>query len=239
MQKEVAENSSRRSRSEPSNDLGNFNQKFNIRLTWREVGEARRPEPGRLRFPQVAVNMPCVYRLRLSSGSAGREVWYVAETDDVCAALYALEDDFQLGSTDPMRESLRNALEAAQRIVVDMVAGGVVSVGDAGSRILMDLSRREDRMLLRDVVCATASDVGAEVLKRHPAAASRPGPSCLDCLTPRQRAVVELVGAGLTTKQLASKLGISPRTADLHRQRGMEKLKVHRVVDLVRLLMTS
>ena len=58
----------------------------------------------------------------------------------------------------------------------------------------------------------------------------------LAVLTPREREVLDCVAVGHSNKVVAIDLGISERTVELHRGRGMKKLKVRTVADLVRLL---
>ncbi len=53
-------------------------------------------------------------------------------------------------------------------------------------------------------------------------------------LTPREQEVMRLVARGLSTKQIASELFISPKTVENHRTRIMEKLGLDNVVDLVK-----
>jgi len=55
-------------------------------------------------------------------------------------------------------------------------------------------------------------------------------------LTPREREVLERVADGHSNKVVALDLDISERTVELHRGRGMKKLEVRAVADLVRLL---
>jgi DNA-binding NarL/FixJ family response regulator len=55
-----------------------------------------------------------------------------------------------------------------------------------------------------------------------------------DPLTPRQREVLKLVALGLTTKAIAHRLDISPKTADTHRVQLMERLGIHDIAGLVR-----
>lgn len=55
-----------------------------------------------------------------------------------------------------------------------------------------------------------------------------------DRLTPRERQVLQLVAEGRRTKEVASVLGISVKTAESHRTRLMEKLDIHEVAGLVR-----
>jgi two-component system response regulator FixJ len=56
----------------------------------------------------------------------------------------------------------------------------------------------------------------------------------LATLTPRERHVLDLVVAGLLNKEIAAKLGLSPRTVEAHRAHIMEKIGARTVADLVR-----
>jgi FixJ family two-component response regulator len=56
-----------------------------------------------------------------------------------------------------------------------------------------------------------------------------------EVLTGRERQVLDLVMQGLHNRQIATQLGISPRTVEVHKARVMEKLGVSSVVELVRL----
>jgi FixJ family two-component response regulator len=58
----------------------------------------------------------------------------------------------------------------------------------------------------------------------------------LDTLTRREREVLGEVAEGNTNKVIAANLGISVRTVELHRARGMRKLGVRSVAELVRLM---
>ena len=53
-------------------------------------------------------------------------------------------------------------------------------------------------------------------------------------LTGRQREVLRLIAEGLSGKEIASRLGISPKTAQAHRGNLMQKLGVHKASGLVR-----
>src|SRR5436305_813157 len=56
----------------------------------------------------------------------------------------------------------------------------------------------------------------------------------LDPLTPRERQVLQMVGEGKSTKDVARLLGISTKTAESHRARLMHKLDIHETASLVR-----
>jgi two-component system response regulator FixJ len=53
-------------------------------------------------------------------------------------------------------------------------------------------------------------------------------------LSPRQRQVMHLVAEGLSNKQIAARLGISPRTVENYRAWVMERLAASNLADLVR-----
>jgi DNA-binding NarL/FixJ family response regulator len=55
-----------------------------------------------------------------------------------------------------------------------------------------------------------------------------------DPLSPRERQVLQLIAEGQTTKEIASLLGISVKTAESHRSRIMDKLGIHEIAGLVR-----
>ncbi len=55
-----------------------------------------------------------------------------------------------------------------------------------------------------------------------------------DGLTPRERQVLQLIAEGKSTKEIASILGVSVKTADTHRTRLMDKLDIHDVAGVVR-----
>jgi two-component system response regulator NreC len=55
-----------------------------------------------------------------------------------------------------------------------------------------------------------------------------------DPLTSRERQVLQLVGEGKSTKEVAALLGISMKTAESHRTRLMQKLDIHETASLVR-----
>ena len=55
-----------------------------------------------------------------------------------------------------------------------------------------------------------------------------------DPLTPRERQVLQLIAEGKSTKDAASLLGISVKTAESHRTRLMHKLDIHETASLVR-----
>ena len=55
-----------------------------------------------------------------------------------------------------------------------------------------------------------------------------------DFLTDREREILQLVAESYSTKEIATKLGISVKTVDNHRTNLMRKLNLHDVASLTR-----
>ena len=55
-----------------------------------------------------------------------------------------------------------------------------------------------------------------------------------DPLAPRERQVLQLIAEGQTSKEIASELGVSVKTAESYRAHIMEKLDIHETANLVR-----
>ena len=55
-----------------------------------------------------------------------------------------------------------------------------------------------------------------------------------DFLTEREREVLQLIAEGLSTKEIAQKLGLSVKTVDNHRTNLMRKLDLHNVASITR-----
>ena len=54
-----------------------------------------------------------------------------------------------------------------------------------------------------------------------------------ETLTNREREILQMAAEGLTTAAIAKRLSISPRTAELHRGRMMDKLGLHSQTELI------
>jgi DNA-binding CsgD family transcriptional regulator len=58
--------------------------------------------------------------------------------------------------------------------------------------------------------------------------------SGIDSLTDREKEIFELIGRGLTTKEIADRLGGSPRTVEVHRAKIKKKLECETAAQVVR-----
>jgi two-component system response regulator NreC len=72
--------------------------------------------------------------------------------------------------------------------------------------------------------------VSQAVIEAYRSRAERPS----DPLSTRERQVLQLIAEGKSTKDVASLLGISTKTAESHRSRLMKKLDIHETASLVR-----
>jgi DNA-binding NarL/FixJ family response regulator len=79
------------------------------------------------------------------------------------------------------------------------------------------------------------------VLRRFlDSAVGRPMPRpALSDLTPRELEIIRLISMGNGNKQVAAKLGIAVRTAEVHRSNAMRKLNLHNLAELVNFAASS
>jgi len=107
-----------------------------------------------------------------------------------------------------------------------------VSVGVRG--IVLKTQATEDLALAVEQVARGGFYVGAGVSRAVVDACRAAASGDRGRLTARERQVVQLVAEGRSTKEVAAQLGITPKTAEFHRARVMQKLDVHDVASLVR-----
>jgi DNA-binding NarL/FixJ family response regulator len=69
---------------------------------------------------------------------------------------------------------------------------------------------------------------------QRPTSVPAPGEMRTSRLTSREREIVQLLSEGKSSKEVASSLGISVKTAETHRANIMRKLEIHSVSELVR-----
>ena len=120
-------------------------------------------------------------------------------------------------------------------VVVLTAHGDVATVRTALKNGAFDYLEKpvEDEMLLDVLRNALRAD-----RERHASATTRSvAQERLARLTPREREVLTLLGAGRQNVDIAAHLGISPRTVEVHKARIMEKLDCRSLAGLIRIVL--
>jgi len=117
---------------------------------------------------------------------------------------------------------IREALDAGARgfVLKSDAARDLVSAVEALQRNRMFFTPR-----VNDMVLAGFLDKGYT--------GSRNEAPKLPTLTPREREVIQLLAEGKSSKEVASLLNLSTKTAETHRSNIMRKLDIHSIRDLV------
>ena len=92
-----------------------------------------------------------------------------------------------------------------------------------------------DQLLLDRVRQALQIDLEAREVRRRREDARRR----LATLTAREREVLNLVVAGKQNKEIASELGVSPKTVEVHRAHVMSKMCVDSLAELIRITLLA
>jgi DNA-binding NarL/FixJ family response regulator len=120
----------------------------------------------------------------------------------------------------------------------EYVIEAMVEAGAAGYLVKTDAAA-ELLSALRAVAAGRSylsSAVAPAVLARlkNPRRAAPGGGVSVVKLTRREREVLSLIGEGATSKEIAARLGISPKTAQVHRDNLKQKLKAKSTAAIVR-----
>jgi two-component system response regulator NreC len=114
----------------------------------------------------------------------------------------------------------------------DQYISGALEAGVRGyvlkSQVGSDLVRAIQQVSQGQVYLSPG--VSASVMDAYRSKSDKPA----DPLTPREKEVLQLIAEGKSTKDVASLLGISVKTAESHRTRLMQKLDIHETASLVR-----
>ena len=147
--------------------------------------------------------------------------------------LNGFEATRQILAKQPKVEILALSMHESQQMVnevLDAGARGYVLKSDAGSDLVaaVEALRRHNYFF--------SKRLGASVQNMEQVASgrNRRRPKTPGALTAREREILQLLAEGCTNKLVASRLGISVKTAETHRARIMRKLKVDSVADVVR-----
>jgi len=147
--------------------------------------------------------------------------------------LNGFEATRQILAKQPKVEVLALSMHESQQMVnelLDAGAHGYVLKSDAGSDLVAAVEA------LRNHRYFFSQRLGASVknLEQTAGNSSRRRTKVRGALTTREREILQLLAEGCTNKLVASRLGISVKTAETHRARIMRKLNVDSVADVVR-----
>lgn len=146
-----------------------------------------------------------------------------------------------------------NGAEVAQRLRKDvphaklLVFSGAFSLGVIKRMMLLKVqgiiekgAGLDEMRRAIDTVFSGQTYFSAGIVEKMPELlASDERAETLEALTPREREILQLIAEGKTTKEIAAKLNISVRTADVHRTNIMQKIGVHNVAGLTRFAIAS
>ena len=79
-----------------------------------------------------------------------------------------------------------------------------------------------------------SDEVHEKMLRNYVVGDDETQQSGIDSLTDREKEIFELIGHGLTTREIAEKLGGSPRTVEVHRAKIKKKLECETAAQVVR-----
>jgi RNA polymerase sigma factor (sigma-70 family) len=186
--------------------------------------------------------------------AAEPDIAVLAETTDGRAAIAAVEEhapdllvvDLSMPGLNGVEVIRRlHELRPATRVVVLSMHAApeyvrpALRAGAAG--YLVKGSGLEDLVRALRVVASGGTFLGPEaqrvIQREDPRRSEREPPEALDRLTAREREVLQLIAEGRTNREMATLLGVTPKTVDTHRTRLMHKLDLHDTAALTRFAM--
>jgi len=144
--------------------------------------------------------------------------------------LNGIEATRQIIATAPSVKVLALSMHPNRAFVTGMLSAG------ASGYLLKDSAFEELARAIRVIVMnQTYLGLGITkaVVKDYVRHLSATGPSAPH-LSPKEREVLQLLAEGVTTKQIASRLYVSVKTIETHRQKIMEKLDIHSIAELTK-----
>lgn len=179
--------------------------------------------------------------------------------NDALGAIQRLQPDVVL--MDVAMPGL-SGIEVAERLRTQGCASRVVmlSANEDRETVLASLKAGSRGYLVKDLLLAEL-EIALEAIRRgnsyisprvahyliesantepqQAAKEAQAAPSPVDCLTSRQRDVLAAVARGLSTKEIARELGISPKTVEFHRADICDRLGVRDIAGLVRIALKA
>jgi len=151
--------------------------------------------------------------------------------DMMMPGLNGLEVLRQVKKRSPATFSIVLSMQSADAYVVEALKSG------ASGYILKDSGPSELVNALRQVIQGErflSPKLSERLINAYIQTSDKTVLDSYETLTDREREVLQMVAEGLTTPEIARRLSISPRTAELHRGRMMSKLGLRNQTDLIR-----
>lgn len=153
----------------------------------------------------------------------------VALLDIGMPSLNGLDATRQILAAEPNIRVLILTMHDSEQVVREVLAAGALGFllkSDAGRDLVAAVEALQHRRTF------FTTKVAQLVLEGYLHPGAEGGQSFRSVLTPREREVIQLLAEGKTTKEVASALNLSVKTAETHRTNLMRKLDLHSVVDL-------
>jgi len=153
---------------------------------------------------------------------------------DVCMPiLNGIEATRQIRRASPQTEVLILSLHHSDQLIRDVLeagARGFLVKADPDSDVVTAVKCLAER---KPYFTSCATEI---LLNARLGSISTEGDTAMpgERLTPREREVVQLLAEGKTSKEVATTLDISTKTAETHRSNIMRKLEFHSVSEIVR-----
>ena len=144
-------------------------------------------------------------------------------------SLNGLDATRQIIAATPETRILILTMHDSEQVVREVLAAGALGFllkSDAGRDLIAAVEAIQHR---RTFFTTRVAQLVLEGYLHPSAEGSRDFRSAL---TPREREVIQLLAEGKTTKEVATTLNLSVKTAETHRTNLMRKLDLHSVVDL-------
>jgi DNA-binding NarL/FixJ family response regulator len=144
--------------------------------------------------------------------------------------LNGLDAARQILAANPNARILILTIHDSEHVVREVLAAGAsgfVLKSDAGRDLLAAVEALQDR---RTFFTHKVAQMMLDGYLRPHEETDTGGQQCI--LTPREREVIQLVAEGKTTKEVATALSLSVKTAETHRTNLMRKLNLHSIADL-------
>jgi two-component system, NarL family, response regulator NreC len=156
----------------------------------------------------------------------------VLVVDLMMPGLGGIEATRQVRKQSPGTQVVILSMHTAEPFVLDALRNG------AAAYVPKDAPGTELIRAIREVVAGRhylAPPLSEAVIQALLAQSPPAMPDPYDTLTGREREVLHLSAQGLSNKEIARRLGCSPRTAETHRTNLMRKLGLKSRTDLIRL----